>query len=203
MAHPIVDKVLSWFTSGGSSGGSPEPSQAEVDAAKYRVATGDYHDSAMAQIADENPEMYAALQQQEFEQASAREAMQFNGEQAQINRDWQTNANKIAMEHESREAELNRQWVDQQRETAYQTAVSDLKAAGLNPILAASNGGAAVTSGAIASGVSSSGSAASGVSASGSKASTDYTGSREFAQSLVSAAAQIGLGVLMKRSFFK
>lgn len=202
------DKLVNFFT-GGDKPGVTQPSQAEVDAAKYRIGqyaqgnTSIYYDSATDQIAQENPEMYAALQQQEFEQASAREAMNFNAEQAQINRDWQTNANKIAMEHESREAELNRQWVDQQRETAYQTAVSDLKAAGLNPILAASNGGAAVTSGSIASGVSSSGSAASGVSASASKASTDYTGSREFAQSLVSAAAQIGLGVLMKRSFFK
>lgn len=196
------DKFVDFFT-GGNKPGVTEPSQAEVDAAKYRVATGDYHDSATAQIAEENPEMYAALQQQEFELSTMRETNQFNAGQAQLNRDWQTAANKLAMEHESREAELYRNWLDQQRSTSYQVAVEDAKKAGLNPILAASNGGAAVVSGAMGSGFSSSGSSASGVSASGSKASTDYTGSREFAQSLVSAAAQIGLGVLMKRSFFK
>lgn len=198
MAHPIVDKVLSLFTFGGSS----EPSQAEVDAAKYRVQTGDYS-GVMAQLYEENPEAFAAMQQQEFEQASAREAMKFNAEQAQINRDWQSNANKIAMDFEASEAQKNRDWIDQQRATAYQVAMSDMKAAGLNPILAASNGCAATVGGSVASGFSSSGSSASGVAASGSKANTDYVGKREFAQSLVSAASQIGMSVLLRRSFGK
>lgn len=198
MAHPIVDKILSLFTSGGSS----EPSQAEVDAAKYRVQTGDYS-GAMAQLYEENPEAFAAMQQQEFDLASARETNQFNATQAQLNRDWQTNANKIAMDFEASETQKYRDWLDQQRATAYQVAVSDMKDAGLNPILAASNGGAAVVGGTVASGFSSSGSSASGVAASGSKANTDYVGKREFAQSLVSAASQIGMSVLLRRSFGK
>lgn len=39
------------------------------------------------------------------------------------------------------EAEKNRQWQEHMRATAYQTAVKDMEAAGLNPILAATGGG--------------------------------------------------------------
>lgn len=72
-----------------------------------------------------------------FQQASAREAMAFEADQAQINRDFQA----------------------QMSNTAYQRAVSDLKAAGLNPALAASSP-ASTPAGAQASGASASGSSA-------------------------------------------
>lgn len=195
-----INQVANWIDNGHRESWSNSgigATAAELDAARYRVATGDYS----GQIAQDNPEMFAAMQQQEFEQSSANQGMTFNAEQAQLNRDWQTAANKLAMDHESKEAEIYRNWLDHQRSTSYQVAVEDAKKAGLNPILMASNGGASVVSGAMGSGFSSSGSSASGFVASGSKASTDYAGTREFAQSLVSAAAQIGMGLLLKRSF--
>jgi len=46
------------------------------------------------------------------------------------------------------ESDKNRKWQEEQRRTQYQTAVEDLKAAGLNPMLAYSQGGAKPTSGA-------------------------------------------------------
>lgn len=80
-------------------------------------------------------------------------------QQAAELRDWQEKQNKIAMEFNAAEAAKNRDWQQYMSNTAHQREVQDLKLAGLNPVLSAMGGnGAAVTSGATASGVTSSGS---------------------------------------------
>ncbi len=80
-------------------------------------------------------------------------------QQAAELRNWQAEQNKIAMEFNAAEAAKNRDWQQYMSNTAHQREVQDLKLAGLNPVLSAMGGnGAAVTSGATASGVTSSGS---------------------------------------------
>lgn len=81
-----------------------------------------------------------------------------SAEQAQIQRDWQVAQNAKAMEFSASEAAKSRDWQKLMSDTAHQREIKDLQAAGLNPVLSAMGGnGAAVTSGAAASGVTSSG----------------------------------------------
>lgn len=102
---------------GGVSGSALQGGNALLGFTNYRDSTNALNSAA-------------ALQDQRQMQASAREAMAFEAEQAQLNRDFQ----------------------ERMANTAFQRQVADLRAAGLNPYLAANLGGAATPNGSVASG---------------------------------------------------
>lgn len=75
----------------------------------------------------------------------------FNAGQAQMSNDftmdmwnraaaWNEEQMRLAMDYNSAEAQKQREWQEKMRATQYQTAVKDMEAAGLNPILAATSG---------------------------------------------------------------
>lgn len=72
----------------------------------------------------------------------------FNADQANISRRYNTRATREAMRYEAEQAEVNRQFQERMSSSSYQRGVKDLEAAGLNPLLAATNGATTPSGGA-------------------------------------------------------
>lgn len=79
---------------------------------------------------------YATEQAQKFATASAREAMAFESLEAQKQREFNSAEAGISREFNSAEAQKQRDFQREMDSTKYQRMMSDMSAAGLNPILA-------------------------------------------------------------------
>lgn len=123
------------------------------------------------------------LQNQDYNSAEAAKSRIFNASEADIarhfsageagaQRQYATGERLAAQGFNAEQAELNRQFQREQTGTAYQRAVKDMKAAGLNPMLAYQQGGASSATGSAASVAGATGAAASGQAAQGAQASS-------------------------------
>lgn len=88
-----------------------------------------------------------AAMQGKYNNQSMLKQMGYNTLQAIMQGVYNHIENSVAMNYNSAEALANREWQEHMSSTAYQRAVEDMKKAGLNPILAFSNGGASTPGG--------------------------------------------------------
>lgn len=162
IAKPFVPIISGAISAYGAYKGQQETNQANI-------ALTQENNAFNAQQASINREFQAdqAERQMAFQSSAADKQMDFEGGWAQRQMDFQTGANQKAMDFTERLANNQMAFQERMANTTYQRAIQDMQAAGLNPMLAYSQGGSPAPGGASGSGVSSGGSSARGSAPSG------------------------------------
>lgn len=168
--------------------GSPEgesPVKPSSDAIDNAALISDYFNTLTATVGAENEANRA------FNAQQAEITRNFNSAEARAAREWSSSEAELNRQFNASEAQNTRDWQEKMSNTAYQRAMDDMKKAGLNPLLMASQGFSSSTP----SGSTASGSSAQGFSASGQNASYNVGGGdtlSDFINSLGNAAKGLG-----------
>lgn len=88
---------------------------------------------------------------QQFNSAEAAKVREFNAEQSAIGREWAGQQADVMRSFNVNEANENRAFQERMSSTAWQRAMADMEAGGINPMLAFMKGGAAAPAGSMAS----------------------------------------------------